>query len=269
MVILGHGSDVSLAPTITPIVSVVGGSVRKAMSTLAEEGFPAVQLDAALRGIRPRELNRTGRRDLITAAARAGVRLAGIDLFVPQKHLLSDEHVDRAVSAIVEAVRLAGDLGRIPLSLTLPLEQSAEEAVAAILEAADGHGVALAIHAERDIDSAGEAIDRLNDQGVGLGLDPATLLLQGRDAVEAAQKLGPRLTSARLSDADRDLGQRTVVGRGDLDVAGYRVGVDLATRRVGPVVLDLRSLQGPLAALREGMKAWEDAAFSLGSQPPR
>jgi sugar phosphate isomerase/epimerase len=267
MVILSHGSDLSLAPTITPLVSAAGGGVRKAMSMLAAEDFHAVQLDAALRGIRPRELSRTGRRDLTTAAARAGIRLAGIDLFVPRKHLLSDEHVDRAVSAIVEAVQLAGDLGRIPLSLLLPLEEMAEEAVSAILEAADGHGVPLAIHAERDINDAAQWLGRLNYPSVGLGLDPATLLLQGGDAVEIVQKHGTCLASARLSDADSDLGQRTVVGRGDLDVSGYRIGVDLATRRVGPVVLDLRSLQDPLAALREGGEAWEDATFSLGSPP--
>lgn len=269
MVILSHGSDLTLAPTITPLVTGSGGGVRKAMSMLAAEGFHAVQLDAALLGIRPRELSRTGRRDLTTAAARAGIRLAGIDLFVPRKHLISEEHVDRAVSAIVDAVGLAGDLGRIPLSLLLPLDEGAEEAVSAIFEAADGHGVPLAIHAERDMEHASQALGRLNYEGVGLGLDPATLLLQGSDAVDAAQKHGTRLTSARLSDADRDVGQRTVVGRGDLDVSGYRISVDLATRRVGPVVLDLRSLQDPLAALRQGGKAWEDAAFSLGSPPPR
>lgn len=269
MVILRHGSDLSLAPTISPLVAVSGGSVRKAMSTAASEGFASVQLDAALRGIRPRELSRTGRRDLVTAAARAGVRLAGIDLFVPRKHLLSEAHVDRAVAAIVASVELAADLGRIPLSLTLPLSGGAQEAVSAIFEAADGHGVTLAIHAEREIDTAAQALDRWSYDGVGLGLDPATLLLQGQDAVAAAQKLGPRLTSARLSDADGDLGQRTAVGRGDLDVSSYRVSVDLATHRTGPVVLDLRSLQDPLASSREADKAWQDAAFSLGPHPPR
>lgn len=265
MVILGHGSDLSLAPSIKPLVQRGDGGVRRALAEVARAGFEPVQLDASLSGIRPRELSRTGRRDLATTAARAGLRLAGLDLFVPRKHLLSGETVDRAVSAIVEAVGLAADLGKLPLSLTLPMDEASREVTDAVLEAADGHGVTLAIHGERDLDAAARQLDAQAQPGLGLGLDPATLILQGHDADAAAQQHGKRLTSCRLSDADRDLGQRVAVGDGNLDLTPYRVAVDLAVHRAGPVVLDLRGLHDPKAAMASAKAAWEDAAFSLGS----
>lgn len=263
MAILSHGSDLTLAPTIKPIVQASGATLRRSLSDLAAAGVESVQLDASLRGIRPRELSATGRRDLCTSVVRAGLRLAGLDLFVPRKHLLEGQHVDRAVSSLVEAVKLAADLGRVPLSLALPLDGSADEAVEAVLEAADGHGVSLAVHAERELDDAAAALAHKPASVVGLGLDPATLILRGGDPVAAAQQHGKRLASCRLSDADRDLGQRCAVGAGDLDLTSYRVSVDLASSRVGPVVLDLRGLNEPMAATRRAMASWDDASFSL------
>lgn len=271
MAILTHGSDLTLAPTITPLVKSGGGTVRRAMSAIAEAGFPAVQLDAALRGTRPRELGPSARRDLFATAARVGLRVAGLELFVPRKHLIDSAHVDRATAALVDAIELAGELGRVTLSTAMPVDTLTGEVGGAILEAADGHGVPLAIHAEGELDAAAEAVASI-DRGsarVGLSLDPATLILQGHDPAAAVQQHGKALVAARLSDADRGLGQRVSIGQGDLDVAAYRIGVDLASSRPGPVVLDLRGLHDPAAAMRLAAEAWEDATFTLDSPHER
>ena len=48
---------------------------------------------------------------------------SGLDLWLPADHLTQAEHVDRAVGAMLDAVELAGSLGRLPLSLAFSSEQ--------------------------------------------------------------------------------------------------------------------------------------------------
>lgn len=275
MVILTHGSDLTLAPTIAPVVHQGDGTVRTAMARLARQGFPAVQLDATLRGIRPRELDRNARRELAGVARRRGLSVAGLDLFVPRKHYLDPERVDRALSATLGAIELAADLGRVPVSLTLPAVKLAEdqpELIETIVEMADGRGVGLAIHAEEQLESLQRWLDDIDVPSVGAGLDPAPLLARGHDPAVLAQRLGRRLTVGRLSDLERGAGHddatvgetvRCVPGRGELDLTAYRVALDLASSRTGPVVLDLRGLTDPLTAANAGQRAWDDAAVSF------
>ena len=83
-------ADLALAPTVGPMVRSAfpgsgGGSLRRALNEIAGRGFTAVQLDATLAGIRPRDLSRTGRKDLTALLMRGGLRLAGLDLFIPRQ----------------------------------------------------------------------------------------------------------------------------------------------------------------------------------------
>ncbi len=275
MAIVTHGSDLSLAPTITPIVRETGGSVRGALDRLARQGFPAVQLDATLRGIRPRELDRQARRELQAIARRRNLRISGLDLFIPRRHYIEADHMDRAMSATHAAIELAADLGKVPISLSLPTKRLAPELAEAIVEAADGHGVRVAVHDEDQLDALEQWVKAIDQPMLGAALDPAALLTRGYDPAEVAGRFGERLAVARLSDVERglsgdDLEQgargesvRCRLGRGELDLMRWRVMVDLASRRTGPVVLDLRGLTDPMGAAVEGKRAWENAAMSL------
>ena len=140
---------VTLAATVGPVVR--GGlTFQAAVERLAGVGFDAVQLDGTLRGLRPRELDRRARRDLAAMLARRGVRAGGIDLFIPRWHFADAGEADRAVAATLACIELAGDLGRVPVSLSLPVHELAadHDVTRAIAEAADGRGVAVAVHAE-------------------------------------------------------------------------------------------------------------------------
>ena len=251
---------VTLAPTVGPVVR--GGlSFQAAVERLAEMGFDAVQLDGMLRGLRPRELDRGARRDLAAMLARRGVRAGGIDLFIPRWHFTDAAEADRAVAATLACIELAGDLGRVPVCLALPVHEldAEHEVTRAIAEAADGRGVALAVHAEDRLVELAAWVDAVGVPGVGAGLDPAAVLAAGGDPVAAAHALGERLLVPRLSDAVRDAddrdatlrGERRAVGEGGLDVLGYRVAVSLSGR-VRSMVLDLRGLDDPLAGARDG-----------------
>ena len=70
------------------------------------------------------------------------------------------------------------------------------------------------------------------------------------------------MTTGRLSDTGTDA-VRCAVGRGDLDVDAYRVTLDLASGRTGPIVLDLRGLTDAMGDARQSKTAWEDAEFAV------
>lgn len=265
MAILTHGSDLSLAPTLTPIVRATDGTVRKAFSLIAEAGLASVQMDATLSGVRPRELDSTGRRDLIATARRAGISITGIDLFIPRAHYTDPQQVDRATQATIAAIALAGDLGRLPLSINLPVDALSADVTEALLTAADAGGVPLIVHAEDQIEALQSWLKVTDPRVAGIGLDPASLLGARTDPTTLVQTLTSSLAGVRLSDNRKGLadGSRCPVGTGDLDLMSYRIGADLAPHRRGPVVLDLRGLVDPLAAVATAKRNWDNAAVSL------
>ena len=263
MEILTHGSDLALARTVTPIVRSADGRVVSAVTQLARCGFKAVQLDATLSGIRPRDLDRRARRDLLAVLNRQSVQLAGIDLFVPRTHFEQSQYIDRAITATLNSIELAADLGRIPLSVALPVEQLDQDVKDTLIKAADGRGVRLAVHAEDQLDALQVWVDEVDLFCLGVAIDPAALLSQSQDPVTVVQNLGNRLAVARLRDWSGEGIGSCPVGRGELDMTRYRVVLDLAPGRVGPVVLDLRGQDNVITSAAVAMQAWESAGFSV------
>jgi len=263
--ILTHGSDLSLAPTIRQIVEAIG-TVTDALSRLATAGFEAVQLDAALSGIRPRELDRRARKDLLALMTRRGMRLGGIDLLIPRRHYVETEHQDRAMQSTLAAIELAADLGRVALSIALPVADMDADLKSCLVEAADGHGVRLAVHAEDQLEALEAWLTEVDLPAVGAGVDPAAMMAVSLDPSSVIYRTARRLVAGRLSDQS-DVpgaqGTRCVAGSGDLDLSTYRVALDLAANRAGPIVLDLRSVANPLAAATAAKTAWENAAVGM------
>jgi sugar phosphate isomerase/epimerase len=239
--------------------------VRGAVDRIAALGFESVQLDATLKGIRPRELDRSGRRDLHALLRRRGAHPAGLDCFIPPEHYTDVQHGERALHATLHAIELAGDLGKLAVSLTLPVATLPEAVGSAIVDHADRHDVRLAVHGEDEREALLRWIEGVDLPALGAGLAPAAVLARKEDPCQAAQQFGRRLTVARLSDWRQGPGgggYRCPAGAGQLDLAAYRVSVDLAERRYGPVVLELRGLSAPLEAAEQSQHAWANAAFS-------
>lgn len=261
---LMHGSDLRLAPTLSPACQALSINVRQCLSKIAELGFSAVQIDATLPSLRPRELDITARRDLLATIRREGLSLAGVDFFIPAEHYSTPEHVDRAVHSATLACVLAGDLDRVPLSLNLPLQNADPAILQTLFEQADINGISVAIHDETQIEQLMQWQLREAPPHAGAGLDPAALLIRGKDPVKTTQQLAGSLRIARLSDAStgQSDGTRQIVGTGSLDIMTYRLSIDLAPQRIGPVVLDLRGLRSPIQAMQAANKAWQKAAIA-------
>jgi sugar phosphate isomerase/epimerase len=264
MPIISHSRDMSLAPTITQLLPESGGTVKAALGRLASSGFSAVQLDATLSGIRPRELDRRARKDLLATLSRCDLRLGGIDLFIPRNHFVDGPHQDRAMQATAAAVEMAADLGRVPLSMALPVGQIEETIKTSLVQSADGCGVRLAVHAEDQLDDLLAWVEQVDQPCLGAAIDPAAILATSVDPVQQVHRFASRLVTCRLCDAGAATqGMRCKVGSGDLDLSGYRIAVDLAVARTGPVILDLRGLADPLAAAVATLEAWDDAAMVM------
>jgi sugar phosphate isomerase/epimerase len=256
-----------LAPTVGPAVRQSGLSLSKVLDQFTKAGFASVQLDATLPGLRPRELSGQGRRDLLGLFKRRDMILAGLDLFIPRRDLLDKAKVDRAMSAILAGIELAADLGRQLLSLALPVNELSEPTLATIVEAADARGVTLAVHAEDQLQALRDWVTRVDLPVLGMGMDPAGVLAHHDTADEMVHRHARKLVGARLSDfqvtgggndASRS-GLRCQVGQGELNLPDYRLALELATGRHGPVVLDLRQMENVMLAATQGKEAWDTA----------
>ncbi len=145
----GIHPQLPLAPTLGPL----GDQPRAALDRLAAMGFRYVQLSATQSGLRPRDLDRSARRDLLVRLRRLEMQVSGLDLWIPPAHFLDPALVDRAVDAVRAALELAGDLQRCPISLELPRpldDESLGPVIETIAELALRVGVELADHAAPD-----------------------------------------------------------------------------------------------------------------------
>ncbi len=241
----------SLSPTLGPFVA--GGlNARGGLQAIADGGFRSVQLSAALASMRPRELDRSARRDLLARLRRLELGVSGLDLWIPLEHFEVGEEgsgeAERATEAVLEAIELAADLGGVSLSIEFPVDLDGEIA-GLIAERADVCGVGIA--------DFGGGVEIDGRRCFGVGVDPARDLM-GDVKPEKSIFRADCLVAARFSDADR--AGRVVPGTGRLDVLAYQVA--LMTAGFGDaVVLDLRSLANPVGAAAEGTRQWLRTGF--------
>lgn len=215
--------------------------LRAQVEWAARLGFRAVQLNAAAPDLRPRELDRSARRDIAALLRRASLTLTGVDLWIPPGHFVDAARAPRAIDAVEAAIDFASEVaslcgGSAILCIELPAKPEAQPVARALAERALRMGARLADHAWPIDPARGEA-----GPAMGVGLDPAVLLAAGADPAAQASHTATPLVSARLSDVGGGGAGRVEPGAGRLDLLAYTVA--LATRAAPPpLVLDLRDV---------------------------
>jgi sugar phosphate isomerase/epimerase len=243
------------APPLAPTLAALGDDPRRAIDHLHELGFRHVQLSAAQPGLRPREMDRSARRDLLAMMRRREIEPAGIDLWIPPEHFEDATHVDRAVSAVVSAIEMAADLGRVPVSITLPARgedaSGVKEATGSVIAAAHRFGVPIADHAV-------PIAAREDDEFFGIGIDPAAWLASGTNPADVVSANAESLVAARLCDLST-AGMRVPIGDsgggGRLDVEAYKVALSVAGYE-RPVVVDARQWLDAWRGVEQTRAAW-------------
>lgn len=260
-------SRARLGLTLAPLAT----DPREGLRLIAGSGLPGVQVSAGQAGTRPRDLDGSGRRDLIVAVRRLELEVVGVDAWLDPATLLDPERVDAAVSASLEAIQLAHDLGRVPVSTRLP-EEGAESAIEAMLARASRLGVRLVDHGvpprgrevralENDREAGGlvlpdpveTSVQPSNPvgsqaiEGLGIGIDPPAWLVGGLDCIDAAAR---GASAVRLADLSRD-GMRIPVGDPDGRIDGLTLVVTARTGGFeGMPVIDARRWPDPIAGVR-------------------
>jgi len=249
-----------LAPTLSPLLAASDdpADIRAALARVSSLRFRHLQLSATQAGLRPRDLDRSARRDLLATLRRHELELSGLDCWIPASHFNDPNHQNRAVDAVRAAIELAADLGRVPISVALPADiadQPLPTWRSDLAAHAGRFGIAVADHAVPPSarDGGGGAAE--------IGIDPAALLSHSLDPAAMVHQNANRLAAARLSDLDQT-GLRCPLGAnadGRLDVLAYRVALTLAEFN-RPVILDARQWIDPWKGLAISQERWTSIA---------
>lgn len=223
-----------------------GGTLpaRSAIEKVAALGYREVQIDAARPGLRGRELDRSARKDITSLLRRLGLRLSGLDLWIPPSHFSDRALQQRAVDAVLDAIELAADLraggGEPVVSIRVAPETQAD-AIAPIISASEKHGIAVADH------------DPESHSALRCGIDPAEVYRAGIDLIKHIT--AKPISSARLSDWNGS--RRVLPGSrlGKLDPVAYRAILDVVGYRA-PVIVDLRDTDATESAAKEVFDLW-------------
>lgn len=213
--------------------------------------IPSLHLDATLPGIRPRELDRSGRRDLVAIAKRHNLSLTGCDLFIPPTHFTSPQHQQRAADAVRQAIAFAAELRALGAAAALvcidtaaPTPKSSEPTLDAtslltdLAAHARDHGVTLC-------DISGEATP------LARGLDLAAIIARSEDPAAAIVTHKP--ACLRLTDWNGRA--RVPFGHGRADITALTAASSVAAP-AAVAILDFRGVLLPdAAALREAVAA--------------
>lgn len=232
---------------------------RKAIRAASSMGYRAVQLDVATPGLRPRDLDRSGRRDLAAALRRLDLHLAGVDLWIPSAHFIDPANAERALSAVEQAIAHVAELctlvGSSPLGasagrlvcLNFP-KSLLSDSLAHLTATAAKHGVRLADHTWPSAHATLEG-------AIAQGIDPAAVLSANLDPISAIAAATTGIAAARLTDSS-ELG-RVIPGsrQGRLDLDAYAASLVVRGFR-GCVVVDTRGLVDPDRGAREAISAW-------------
>lgn len=208
------GSAVAGAPRV---------DLRGAITVARQAGYRGLVLDATDPQTRPRELDRSARREIASLLRRNDLACAGVDVFVPAEHLKNPATVDRAVNAVLGAIELAADLASAFRVVNVALPTTDALGVgAALREHAEHVGVRIADFAFEtlaNVKPRGEAVpsataknqlvspasadpvdasgvrgtdDASPREGVGVGIDTAAAILAGHDPIMLCASLaGP------------------------------------------------------------------------------
>ncbi|MEE9129252.1 MAG: hypothetical protein V3T84_04490 [Phycisphaerales bacterium] len=245
----GIHPQLPLAPTLGPL----GDQPRAALDRLADMGFRYVQLCATQRGMRPRDLDRSARRDLLVRLRRLEMQVSGLDLWIPPSHFLDPALVDRAVEAVRAALELAGDLQRCSISLELPRPLD-DESLGPVIETIAEQGLRVGV------ELADHSVANATQDHLGIGIDPVAQLSCNEDPAVAVTKHAERLVSARLCDLLAS-GTRGPIGEaqgGRLDVLSYRIALSVGGYD-RPVVVDARQWSDPWPGLTQTARTWSAA----------
>lgn len=231
---------------------------REGLAWLSSIGIRATAFSATDPLTRPRDLDRSARRDLVAIMSRLELRCACVDCFLPTAHFLDAAQVDRATAAAIDAIEFAAEIatlegriggGTVVLSVPTTKDKLAQDALDAISATAQHQGVHVAVPT---CDAS------LVFQPFLVALDPAQILANNQDPLTIALASSRRIGAVRIVDLLRS-GSRGPIGEpqeAQLDCRGFASGCRAAGFE-GEFVVDLRQWHDPRGGLLATLSRWQ------------
>jgi L-ribulose-5-phosphate 3-epimerase len=211
----------------------LGLPLRQGLQAIERLGVTGVQINA-VGDLAPRTLSQTGRRNVRHLLRPYNLELTALGC--PLRHGLDvAEGQEARIEHIQEVLNLSSDLGpRIVLIEAGPIPKDPNSPRARLLtealQALEHHGERTgAVLALRTAFESGQIVrqflDRFDSGGLGVNLDPASLLINGFDPYESTRALRGRVVYAQAKDARQArtgrVGQPVPLGHGNIDWMNY------------------------------------------------
>lgn len=211
----------------------LGLPLRHGLRELERLGVTGVQIDAA-GDLSPQTLSQTGRREFRHLLRAHNLELTALGC--PLRHGLDTATgLEARIEYVRQALNLSFDLGprivivqagRIPEDREDPRARFLTESLLALGHYGDRTGGVLAL--ESGLESGQvlrQFLDGFDSGGLGVNLDPASLLLGGSDPYESTRALRGRVVHAHAQDARQagpnPAGQLVPLGHGDIEWMRY------------------------------------------------
>ncbi len=238
--------------------------IKDAFQKAVELAFDVVELPAAVGETAPRSLSSSGRRHLARYVEGLGLSVSALAADMPGLRLTDSNAVDERVTRTREIIDLAKDLkvrvvtasvGALTQPASGDLFPSAAEALRRIGEYADARGVVYAIRPSQDSgDRVVRMLDELGCPSILVGLDPAALVMNGVNPLDAVARFADRVALLHARDATAGLtdrqGRETRLGEGEVDLAGILAVLEAAEYR-GAYIVRRHDTPHPIAELYE------------------
>lgn len=215
---------------------------KEAIRAASELSMSTIEIPSAAGELSPEHLSSTGRRHLARYVAGLGLDIAALRADVPGAHFTDPAGAELRVERTREILQLAAELNVSSVTagvgaLTHPTSGEASEvamqALARIGEYADLYGVSFSIRPGEDsVDALAGIVDRLGCPSIRFTLDPAALVMAGRDPMSLVARFPDQLSMLHARDGTAGgaggTGSETRFGEGDVDWVGLFAGLEAA-----------------------------------------
>jgi sugar phosphate isomerase/epimerase len=215
---------------------------KEAIRAAAELALTAIEIPSVEGELAPENLSSTGRRHLSRLVRGFGLSIAALRADLPGAHFTDPAGAELRIDRTRDILRLAADLGVSTVTagvgaLTHPTSGEASEAamqaLAQIGEYADSCGVSFSIRPGEDsVEALAEIMDRLRCPAIKFALDPAAMVMAGRNPLSLVARFHDRLSLLHARDGTAGgaggTGSETRFGEGDVEWAGLFAGLGAA-----------------------------------------
>ncbi len=220
-----------------------GQPVKEAMQSAAQLGFRKVELPAVTGPVEPGELSRTGRRHLLHFVQGLGLELAALGGDFGGNRLMDPARLEQRLDKTRALMEMAAEL-RVPM-LTTHLGRVDERALqkgtlAEVLRhiagLSDRTGTLVAFETGgADPVALADLLRQVDSPTLGTCYDPASLVMDGYDALAGIEPLASSIFIARARDATAGTpgrsGREVPLGSGQVDLEEYLANLDQAGYR--------------------------------------